>query len=70
MAGESASRLLVLGEYVGLSTEEMSGAMAKMSKTTMTAAVALETAARSGGKVRMFYKVGYKFWTVTAQIIG
>lgn len=49
MAGESASRLLVLGEYVGLSTEEMSGAMAKMSKTTMTAAQSMATAAASGG---------------------
>ena len=50
MAGESASRLLVLGEYVGLSTEEMSGAMAKMSKTTMTAAQSMATAAASGGE--------------------
>lgn len=49
MAGESASRLLVLGEYVGLSTEEMSSAMAKMSKTTMTAAQSMATAAASGG---------------------
>ena len=48
MAGESASRLLAVGEYVGLSTEEMSNAMAKMSKTSMTAAVAIATAAESG----------------------
>src|SRR5574344_358892 len=49
MAGESASRLLALGEYVGISTEEMSGAMAKMSKSAMTAALAIDNAAASGG---------------------
>lgn len=48
MAGESASRLLAVGQYVGLSTEEMSGAMAKMSKTAMTAAQAIATATESG----------------------
>lgn len=50
MAGESASRLLALGEYVGISTEEMSGAMAKMSKSAMTAALAIDNAAASGGE--------------------
>ena len=48
MAGESASRLLALGEYVGLTTEDMSAAMAKMSKTTMTAAESMATAAANG----------------------
>lgn len=43
MAGESASKLLAVGQYVGLSTEEMSGAMAKMSKSVMTAAQQIET---------------------------
>ena len=50
MAGESASRLLALGEYVGISTEEMAGAMAKMSKATVTAAQSMSTAAASGGE--------------------
>lgn len=48
MSAESASRLLAVGEFVGLATEEMSGAMAKMSKTAYTAAKAIETAAASG----------------------
>lgn len=48
MAGETASKLLAVGEYVGLSTDEMSGAMAKMSKNAYTAAKSIETAAASG----------------------
>lgn len=59
MSAESASRLLAVGEFVGLATEEMSGAMAKMSKTAYTAAKAIEMAAASGSESQdVFTKFG------------
>jgi TP901 family phage tail tape measure protein len=48
MAGESASKLLAVGQFVGLTTEDMAGAMTKMSKATLTAAESIETANASG----------------------
>ena len=59
MSAESASRLLAVGEFVGLATEDMSGAMAKMSKTAYTAAKAIEMAATSGSESQdVFTKFG------------
>lgn len=59
MSAESASRLLAVGEFVGLATEEMSGAMAKMSKTAYTAAKSIEMAATSGSEsMDVFTKFG------------
>lgn len=49
MAAESASKLLAMGQYVGISTEEMGSALNKMAKNAMTAAVSIDTAAASGG---------------------
>lgn len=48
MAGESASKLLAVGQYVGLSADEMSGAMAKMSKAAFSAAESINVASASG----------------------
>lgn len=48
MAGEAASGLLAIGQYVGLSTEDMAGSLTKMSKSAMTAALAMQTASDSG----------------------
>lgn len=50
LTGEAASKLLAIGQYVGLSTDVMANAAAKMSKNAVTAAVALETASRTGAE--------------------
>lgn len=49
MAAESASKLLAVGEFVGLTTEDMSTSLNKMAKTAMQAAVSIDTASASGG---------------------
>lgn len=71
MAGESASRLLAVGQYVGLSTEEMGGAMAKMSKSAMTAAVAIDNAARSGGtSTDVFTRFGIQIMDSNGKLLS
>lgn len=71
MAGESASRLLAVGQFVGLSTEEMSSAMAKMSKTAMTAAQAISTAAESGrASTDIFTRLGIQILDNNGQLLS
>lgn len=71
MAGESASKLLAVGEYVGLSTDEMSNAMAKMSKNAYTAAKAIETAANSGNVSNdVFTKFGISILDSNGQMLS
>jgi len=48
MAGETASQFLVLGQHVGLATEETGNAFAKMSRNVETARVAMANASASG----------------------
>lgn len=48
MAGETASQFLVLGQHVGLTTEETGNAFAKMSRNVETARVAMANASASG----------------------
>lgn len=48
MAGESASKLIAIGGFVNISANEMSDAIAKMSKTAFEAADAINAAAAEG----------------------
>ena len=48
MAGESASKLLFIGQSVGLTGEDMAGAFTKMSKTAFAAHDAIVTASAAG----------------------
>lgn len=71
MTGESASRLLAVGEYVGLATDEMSGAMAKMSKTAFTAAEAIEKASASGSVSNdVFTKFGIQILDTNGHLLS
>lgn len=71
MTGESASRLLAVGEYVGLATDEMSGAMAKMSKNAFTAAEAIEKASASGSVSNdVFTKFGIQILDTNGHLLS
>lgn len=71
MAGESASRLLAVGQYVGLTTEDMSGAMAKMSKTVLTAAESIATASANGSvSTDVFTKFGIQILDNNGKLLS
>ena len=71
MSAESASRLLAVGEYVGLATSDMSDAMAKMSKSAYTAAKSIETAATSGNEsMDVFTKFGIQILDTNGRLLS
>lgn len=71
MSAESASRLLAVGEYVGLATSDMSDAMANMSKSAYTAAKSIETAATSGNEsMDVFTKFGIQILDTNGRLLS
>lgn len=71
MTGETASRLLSIGEYVGLSTDLMSNCMARMSKSAYTAAKSIEAAAASGSVSNDVYtKFGIQIMDTNGHLLS
>ncbi len=71
MTGEAASKLLAVGQFVGLSTEEMAGAMTKMSKATLTAAESIEIANASGtASTDVFTKFGIQILDSNGKLLS
>ena len=71
LAAESASELLAIGQYVGLSTEDMATSLSKMSKTAMTAAQSIQTASQSGTEsTDVFTKFGIQILDTNGKLLS
>ncbi|NLU43434.1 MAG: hypothetical protein GXX11_00910 [Acholeplasmataceae bacterium] len=71
LAAESASELLAIGQYVGLSTEDMAMSLSKMSKTAMTAAQSIQTASQSGTEsTDVFTKFGIQILDTNGKLLS
>lgn len=71
MAGEEASKLLAIGQSVGLATDEMAGAVSKMSRNTMTALDSLQKANAAGTESSdVFTKYGISITDASGKLLS